>query len=468
VIADREVPPLDLSVPRRVHVVAAGGAGMSGIATVLAQQGHHVTGSDLAESAALDALRGLGVAVTVGHDPSVVDGADAVVVSTAVPPDDPEVLEAARLGIRVLRRVDLLPSFADRQPFLSVSGTHGKTTTTSMLAAVLQGTGAEPSFLVGARVPVLGAAAGHGDGPWFVLEADESDGSFLAGPRAAALVTNVEPDHLEHWGGWDRLCDAFRRFLAGTDGPRLVCADDPEAAAIGDEVGATSYGTAPGAVHRMVDVRAAGGGIGFRLVTGGRSHEVRLSVPGLHNALNAAGALSMVAELGVDLDAAVEAMGRYTGVARRFERRGEAAGVELVDDYAHLPTEVRAALDAARHGGWRRVVAVFQPHRYSRTQALWQEFAHAFDAADVLVLTEIHPAGEQPRPGVTGRLLLDAVREANPDAEVVWAPTLDDAAQHLAGELREGDLCLSLGAGDVTTLPDRLLPLLREREGAAG
>jgi len=458
---------LDLSERRRVHVVAAGGAGMSGIATILAQQGHEVTGSDLAEGPALAALRRLGVSVTVGHAPEAVQGADAVVVSTAVPADDPEVVEAERLGIPVLRRIDLLPSFAARQPFLSVSGTHGKTTTSSMLAAALRGAGADPSFLVGARVPVLGAAAGHGSGRWFVLEADESDGSFLAGPRAAALVTNVEADHLEFWGGWEQLCDGVRRFLTATDGPRLVCADDPAAAAIGAEAGATSYGTADGAAHRITDLRVVDGGTELDLRSRGRSHRVRLAVPGVHNALNAAGALAVVAELDEDLDAAVEAMGRYTGVARRFERRGEAAGVQVVDDYAHLPTEVRAALAAARSATRGRVVAVFQPHRYSRTQALWRDFAHAFEDADVLVLTEIHPAGEAPRPGVTGRLLLDAVRDADPDAEVVWAPTLADAAEHLAGELREGDLCLTLGAGDVTTLPDRLLPLLRQREGAS-
>lgn len=460
-------PALDLSSPRRVHVVAVGGAGMSGIATILAEQGHRVSGSDLIDGPALARLRALGVDVTVGHDPSQVTGADAVVVSTAVPADDPEVLAAHDRDIPVLRRIDLLPAFAAVQPFVSVSGTHGKTTTSSMLAAILRGVGLDPSFLVGARVPVLGAAAGSGRGEWFVLEADESDGSFLAGPRAAALVTNVEPDHLEFWGGWDQLRDGFSRFLAETEGPRVVCADDPEAAAIGAAVGASGYGQDPGAAHRVVDLALDAERSRFRFRSGGRTTDVVVAVPGLHNALDAAGALAVAVELGVDPEFAAAALSRYTGVARRFEARGDAAGVHLVDDYAHLPTEVRAALAAARSGGWNRVVAVFQPHRYSRTEALWKDFAGAFDDADVLVLTDVYSAGEAPRPGVSGRLLHDAVRDASPRARVEWAADLDAVVDLLAAELADGDLCLTLGAGDVTTVADRLLPRLHAREAGS-
>lgn len=458
--------PLDLSSPRRVHVVAVGGAGMSGIATILAQQGHTVTGSDLVEGPALPGLRELGVRITIGHDPEAVDGVDAVVVSTAVPADDPEIRRARERHVPVLSRRDLLPAFAAVQPFVSITGTHGKTTTSSMTAAVLRGVGADPSFLVGARVPVLGAAAGSGAGEWFVLEADESDGSFLSGPRAAGLVTNVEPDHLEFWGGWEQLCEGFATFLSETDGPTVVCADDPEALRLGSEVGARGYGTHEGAAHRIVDLDLGPRGSTFTFRSRGQEAQVRLAVPGRHNALNAAGALAIASELGIDAAPAADALAAYTGVARRFEDRGSAAGVQLVDDYAHLPTEVQAALAAGRSGGWSRVVAVFQPHRYSRTQALWQEFAGAFSDADLLVLTDIYPAGEAPRPGVSGRLLLDAVLGEDPDAELRWCPTLDDVVELLAEELRPGDLCLSLGAGDVTTLADRLLPRLQERERA--
>ncbi len=447
----------DLSVPRRVHVVAAGGAGMSGIATVLAQQGHQVTGSDQVDGPAAERLRAAGVAVQVGHHGDHVGDAEMVVVSTAVGADNPEVVAALGRGIPVLRRIDLLPALAARQPFVSVSGTHGKTTTTSMLAAALVGAGEDPSYLIGAPVEVLGGAAAFGGGPWFVLEADESDGSFLAGPRAAAVVTNIEADHLEYWGGWEQLVAGFERFLVETEGPTLVCADDPVAAEVGERVGAASYGRSAGATHRITELQLGSDGSTFTLVTPSGPVEVSAAVPGEHNALNAAGALSLVELLGADLSAAAKALARYTGVARRFERRGHLDGIDFVDDYAHLPTEVRAALAAGRSGSWTRVVATFQPHRYSRTQALWNEFADAFVDADVLVLTGIYAAGEDPRPGVSGELLLEAVTAAHPDAEVRWAATLDDAADLLSDELRPGDLCMSVGAGDVTRLADMVL-----------
>ena len=455
-----EGTPPSLDTPRRIHVVAAGGAGMSGIATVLAEQGHAVTGSDQVDGPAAERLRELGVEVHVGHHADHVGDAEMVVISTAVSDDNPEVVEARRRGIDVLGRIDLLPALARLQPFVSVSGTHGKTTTTSMLATALVGAGADPSYLIGAPVPVLGGAAAHGGGRWFVLEADESDGSFLAGPRAAAVVTNIEADHLEFWGGWDELVAGFERFLAETDGPTAVCADDPVAAELGRRIGSASYGVAADATHRIVDLALGSDGASFTFVTPSGSVPVSVAVPGLHNALNAAGALTLVELLGVDLPAASEALARYTGVARRFERRGRRHGVDFVDDYAHLPTEVRAALSAGRSGGWNRVVATFQPHRYSRTQALWNEFADAFVDADVLVLTDIYAAGEAPRPGVSGALLVEAVTSAHPDCDVRWAPTLDDAAELLAAELRPGDLCMSIGAGDVTNLTELVLARL--------
>jgi UDP-N-acetylmuramate--alanine ligase len=441
---------------------------MSAIATLLVQAGHRVSGSDAAASPVLDRLAASGVAVAVGHDAAHVGDAEVVCASTAVGEDNVELAEARRRGIPVLRRIDLLPALAAAQPFLSVAGTHGKTTTSSLLAVALRGAGEDPSWLVGADVPALGAAAAWRSGRWLVLEADESDGSFLAGPRSGALVTNVEPDHLEHWGGWEQLRDGFRRFLAETDGPRVVCADDAAAAALGAEAGASTYGADPGAVHRIVDLELGAEGSTFTLRTGGLAVPVRVALPGLHNATNAAGALALVAELGLDVEAAAAGVAGWTGVARRFERRGEAAGVVVVDDYAHLPTEVRAALAAARSGGWRRVVAVFQPHRYSRTEALWRDFADAFDDADLLVLTGIYAAGEAPRPGVTGKLLVDAVLDRHPWRSLAWMPTLDDVVGHLAGVLRPGDLCLTVGAGDVRDVGDRVLVALAERGAAAG
>lgn len=457
-----ESPVVDLGRPRRVHIVAIGGAGMSAIATVLAERGHRVTGSDLTEGPAVATLRRRGIRVHIGHDAAHLGDAEVVVISTAVPADNAEVVAARAAGLPVLARLDLLPALAATQPFLSVSGTHGKTTTTAMLATVLVAAGEEPSYLVGAEVAALGGAAANGSGRWFVIEADESDGSFLAGPRAGALVTNIDADHLEYWGGWDELCSGFEEFLARTDGPRVVCADDPTAVAVGARVGAVGYGTVEGAAYRIDQLDLGPAGSRFELVHPGGRVTVEVAAPGLHNALDAAGALALAGELGVDLRVAAPGLAGFTGAARRFERRGAAGGVEFVDDYAHLPTEVRAALAAGRSGGWGRVVAVFQPHRYSRTEALWGDFATAFDDADLLVLTDIYPAGEAPRPGVTGELLVEAVRSARPDLDLRWCATLDDVVRTLCDELRAGDLCMTIGAGDVTTIADRVITQLGE------
>ncbi len=459
----QQAVPVDLSSPRRIHVVAVGGAGMSAIATVLVEQGHTVSGSDRASTAVLDRLAAQGVAVHVGHDAGHLGDAEMIVVSSAVGPDNPEVTAALERGVPVLRRIDLLPSFAVQQPFLSVSGTHGKTTTTSMLATALVAAGEDPSYLIGAEVPVLGAAASFGSGDWFVLEADESDASFMAGPRAAALVTNMEPDHLEFWGGWEELRQGFADFLDGTGGPRVVCADDPEAARLGRSHGAVSYGTDGSADYRIEDLVLGPGGSRWTLAGAHGRVPVELGVPGLHNALNACGALAVVAELGADLLAAAGGLAGFTGAARRFERRGSVNGIDFVDDYAHLPTEVRAALAAGRSGGWDRVVAVFQPHRFSRTEALWQDFAGCFSDADLLLLSEIYPAGEAPRPGVSGSLLLDAVRAEEPSLDLRWCADLNAVVDCLVDELRPGDLCMTIGAGDVTTVADLVLARMGER-----
>ena len=333
---------LDLGQPRSIHIVAVGGAGMSGIATLLAESGHRVTGSDQSGSDSLDRLSALGVATWIGHDAAHVGDVDAVAVSTAVADDNPEVVEARRRGLPILRRIDILPSLAAVRPLLSVSGTHGKTTTTSMLTVAMRAAGEDVSYLIGAAVPVLGGAAAHRSGRFLVLEADESDGSFLSGPRAGAIVTNVEPDHLEYWGGFDALNAAFVQFLEGTEGPRVACADDPGSAALARRVtGCVTYGQAQDAdvshgrsdawvpTDRPSPCTAPGGAV-----------EVRLAVPGAHNATNAAGALALLAETGLDPAAGAAGLATYTGVARRFERRGEADGVTVVDDYAHLPTEV--------------------------------------------------------------------------------------------------------------------------------
>jgi len=451
-------PPLDLGRPRRLHIVGVAGAGLAAMAEVLAAMGHRVSGSDLAASPVLDRLAGLGVGVTVGHDPDGLEGVEAVAASTAVPPTDPEVTAARERGIPVLRRADLLASICGRRRTAAVSGTHGKTTTSTMLGAALAGAGLRPSFIVGGRVLDAGSGGRWDTGEWLVVEADESDGTFLELPAEAVVVTSVEPDHLEHYGSFENLVAAFDRFLAAATGPRVVCVDDPVAAQVGARNAALTYGTGDRAGYRIVDIDRSGDGIGFGLEHGGRSlGRVTVPTPGTHNARNAAGALVAALAIGAPFEPAARALASSGGVARRFQRRGRRDGVTFVDDYAHLPGEVAAVLSAAVDGGWGRVVCVFQPHRYSRTEALGADFAGAFAGADLVVVTDVYGAGEAPRPGVTGALVADAVAAAPAGPPVAYVPDRGDLVAYLVAELRPGDLCLTLGAGDLTTLPDELL-----------
>ncbi len=453
---------LDLRTPHRLHVVGIGGAGMSAIATVLVGMGHQVSGSDLKESPGLDRLRALGVDVSVGHDAANLGDVDAVAISTAVPATNPEVVAAHARSIAVLSRADVLVAICATRRTVAVAGTHGKTTTSSMVALALREAGFSPSAIIGGDVNEIGSGAVWSDGELLVVEADESDGTFLRLGASIVVVTNVEPDHLDHYGSVAALESAFAEVLAGATDLAVVCADDPVAAALARRSGAVTYGTAPGATYRIVDLVGERSGCRFALERRGeRLGTVVLPTPGAHNARNATAAVAVACELGAPFEAVAAALGRFGGVARRFEFRGEAAGVTFVDDYAHLPTEVRAAIDAAVDGGWERVVCVFQPHRYSRTAALWSDFADAFDRADVLVLTEIYAAGEEPRPGVTGKLVLDAVLEHDPWRSVGWAPRREDLEAYLLATLAPGDLCLTLGAGDLTSLPDVLVERLR-------
>jgi UDP-N-acetylmuramate--alanine ligase len=464
-VADAVEAPLDLDTAPRLHVTNVGGAGMSAIATLLAELGHHVSGHEpAADTPFLEPLRRLGVDIQTGP-PGPLPPADAVVVSTATPGDQPQRKEAEAAGIPVVHRSAALAALSARRRTIAVAGTHGKTTTSALLATLLVEAGTDPGWIVGAGVAGLGrSAAWGGHGP-LVVEADESDGSFLALTAAAAIVTNVEPDHLEHWGDEAHLRGAFEQLVAAVAGPVVLCADDAGAARlIAHASHPVTYGTAADADYRIDAVATERTGVRFTLHHDGESVEVTVpAAPGAHNARNAAAAVALAHELGVDLAVAAEALGRFRGVARRFEVRGEAGGVVLVDSYDHLPTEVAAALAAARAGGWRRVVCCFQPHRYSRTQALGRTFADCFEDADVLLVTGIYPAGEAPRPGITGKAVVDAVLDAHPWKAVAWLPTLDDVVAYLGTALRPGDLCLTLGAGDLTTIPDRVLRLLESR-----
>ena len=457
---------IDLRQPRRIHVVGVGGAGMSAIAEVLAGMGHRVSGSDLRPSPGLDRLAGLGVQVFVGHDAANLGPAedpidlpiDFVAISTAVPADNPEVVAARARSVPVLARARILAAICGERRTVAVSGTHGKTTTSSLLALGLVGAGLRPSFIVGGEIIGLGSGARWDDGDWLVVEADESDGTFLELPCATAIVTSVEPDHLEHYGSFAVLEDAFDRFLDHASDHRLVCADDPGAAALGRRRGAVSYGTSAAADMRMVEVVGGRTSVRFDLLDHGRPlGEVEVPLPGLHNARNAAGAISAALLAGAEFGPTAAAVAGSAGIGRRFQVRGERKGVTFVDDYAHLPGEVTAALAAARDGKWKRIVCIFQPHRYSRTAALWRDFGSVFTDADLLLVTDVYAAGEQPRAGVSGQLIADAVTVRHPDAAVTYVPLRTELVARLRSLLRPGDLCLTLGAGDLTSLADELL-----------
>jgi UDP-N-acetylmuramate--alanine ligase len=450
---------LDLSRPLKIHVVGAGGAGMSAIATVLASMGHTVSGSDQRASTALDRLRASGVRVEVGHRAENIGDAEHLTISTAVPESNPEVVEARRRGIPISDRAAALRAISALRRTIAVAGTHGKTTTASMLSLCLVEAGLRPSFLIGGDVNDIGGNAVWGYGEWMVVEADESDGTFLVLEPAVSVVTNLEPDHLEHYGDFAGLRDAFARFAAGATTSSVISADDTHAKELRYTVPeAVTFGVAPEATYRVEHFEGGRSSSSFDLSRRGEPlGRFTLPMPGLHNARNAAAAAAVAVEIGTATEDVRRALARFAGVARRFEFRGELNGVTLVDDYAHLPGEVSAALAAARLGGFERVVCVFQPHRYSRTQSLWQGFADAFVDADVLAVTQIYSAGEEARPGVSGKLVLDAVRAAHPDADAVYLPTRGDVLEWLEQLLRPGDLCLTLGAGDLTSVPDELL-----------
>ena len=386
-------------------------------------------------------------------------GADAVTYSPAVQPENPELVEARARDIRVVPRSEMLAAICATRRCLAVSGTHGKTTTASMLSLILVEAGMRPSFVIGADVNEIGTNAVWDTGEWLVVEADESYGTFQAITPDLAVLTNVEPDHLDFYGTFDVLRAAFADFVAGA---RLRLGRlRRRSRGGGHRPGARGdhRGLRPG-----LDLRDGAASICSAAPCPspcagpeGELGPIAIGVPGLHNARNGATAVVAALQAGAPFAAAQAALARFAGVTRRFEFRGEAGGVTFVDDYAHLPAEVRAALATARTGGWDRVVAVFQPHRFSRTAALAPEFGTAFADADVLVVTDIYSAGERPVPGVSGRLVADAVRDQDPRLPVTYAAGWEELRQAVAAELRPGDLCLTLGAGDLTTLPDQLL-----------
>lgn len=475
-LASRPVPneptpraPLDLAIPHRLHVVGAGGPGMSAVAIALAEMGHVVSGSDLREHPVLERVRAAGVDVHIGHDRSLVRGVDAVTASTAVPDRNIELAEARDTGVAVLSRAGMLASICAQADSVAVAGTHGKTTTTSMLMLVLAEAGLRPSFIVGGDVTDVGTGAQWTKGRWLVVEADESDGTHLELPLYATILTNVDTDHLDHYGSLDGIVDGFDRYLGQVPGPKVVCGDDAIAAALASRHGAVTYGLSADCDVRAVDIEAATGAFGFtvEMRDGDGTHrgmgEISLPLRGLHNVTNALGVVAMALQLGIPFEDIRSALSRFGGVARRFDVRGVNGGATFVDDYGHLPSEIAAVIAAARGSGdgWSRVVAVFQPNRYNRIAEMWRDYGRAFVDADLVVLTDIYPSGTVPIPGVTGKLIVNAVTEADPDRRVVWIPRRDDLVSFLANEVREGDVCISMGCGDIATLPSEVLDARR-------
>ncbi|WP_168583702.1 UDP-N-acetylmuramate--L-alanine ligase [Gephyromycinifex aptenodytis] len=465
------IPLRDLGA---VHVLAIGGAGMSALARLFLDAGVQVSGSDANDSPLLHALAQRGATVHVGHDPAYLQGADTVVVSSAIREDNPELMAARAAGLRILHRSQALASLMQARTRVAVAGANGKTTTTSMLTVALIEAGADPSFAIGGELAELGVNARLGAGEPFVVEADESDGSFLAYRPQVAIVTNVQPDHLDFYGTFAAVQAAYGQFVASipAGGLLVACADDSGSAALAESARragtrVVTYGRAAGA-DLVVGPASFSGLSGSASLTraGAPARELSVSLPGEHNLLNGAAAfLAATDGLGLDADAVLQGIAAYSGTRRRFEPKGEVAGVRVVDDYAHNPAKVAAVVSAGGHvAAPGRLVVCFQPHLYSRTRDFAAEFGAALRGADVVVVLDIYGAREDPVPGVSSHLISQAAREAGVP-EVHDVVGLGQAATRLAELARQGDLVLTVGAGDVTRVGPELLSRLAQAHG---
>ncbi|MFJ3810942.1 UDP-N-acetylmuramate--L-alanine ligase [Streptomyces sp. NPDC090073] len=453
----------------RPHFIGIGGAGMSGIAKILAQRGAKVAGSDARDSATAEALRALGATVHIGHAAAhLADDASCVVVSSAIREDNPELARAAELGIPVVHRSDALAALMEGLRPIAVAGTHGKTTTTSMLAVSLSALGQKPSYAIGGDLDAPGSNALHGEGDIFVAEADESDRSFHKYAPDVAIVLNVELDHHANYASMDEIYASFETFVDRvTEGGTLVVSADQEGAreltrrVAGRAVRVVTYGEAQDADVRVLSVVPQGLKSEVTVLLDGRELTFTVSVPGRHYALNAVAALAAGAALGVPAAELAPALAAYTGVKRRLQLKGEAAGVQVIDSYAHHPTEMTADLDAMRAAaGDARILVVFQPHLFSRTQELGKEMGQSLTLADASVVLDIYPAREDPVPGVTSELIIEAARAAGADVTAVHDKAEIPAV--VAGMAKPGDLVLTMGAGDVTDLGPRILDRLSQ------
>ncbi len=451
----------------RIHFVGVGGIGMSGLAEVLVNLGYPVSGSDLRKGAVVERLQSMGVKFFEKHRKDQVRGADVVVVSSAVGSDNPELEEARRLQIPIIPRAEMLAELMRLKYGIAVAGSHGKTSTTSMIAVLLDRAGLDPTMVIGGRLGILGSNAKLGRSAYMIVEADESDRSFLHLSPVAAVVTGIDREHLEAYRGMEDLKDAFVDFMNKIPfyGVSLVCLDDERVQDILPRIKRryVTYGFSTQADITADAINLSGMNSCYRLkIRGQEMGSIKLRVPGRHNALNSLAAVGVGLELGISLEDINVGLESYSGVDRRFQVKGDHGGILVVDDYGHHPTEIRASLATAKEAFGRRTVVVFQPHRYSRVKALFDEFCRAFHQADLLLVTEIYPAGEVPLPDVTGQRLADGIKEHGP-RDVRFVEDMQTIPQILKDQAREGDLIMTLGAGSVTSLSDELAEMIRER-----
>jgi UDP-N-acetylmuramate--alanine ligase len=453
-----------MRLPREIgpiHFVGIGGIGMSGIAEVLVNLGYTVQGSDASENANVARLRGHGVKVSVGHKADNVDGAEVIVVSTAIKRDNPELMAARAQRIPVVRRAEMLAELMRLKSCVAISGTHGKTTTTSMVATLLDAGGLDPTVVNGGIINAYGTNARLGAGDWMVVEADESDGTFLKLPADIAIVTNVDPEHLDHFKTFDAVQDAFRTFVENVPfyGFAVMCIDHPIVQSLVGKIEdrrIITYGENPQADARLVGLTSGGGSSQFKVAIRNRktgaTHEIKdivLPMPGRHNASNATAAIAVAHELGISDDAIRKAIASFGGVKRRFTKTGEWNGVTIIDDYGHHPVEIAAVLKAARDSYNGRVIAVVQPHRYTRLQSLFEEFCTCFNDADAVVVADVYPAGEAPIEGIDRDHFVEGLR-AHGHRDVIPLPKAADLAGIVKGLAKPGDLVVCLGAGNIT------------------
>ena len=457
---------IDLREPKRVHIVGVGGPGMSAVATVLAEMGHQVSGSDIRRSELTTRLENLGITINIGHDPEVVLGCDFVTGSPAIAESNIEYQKARDLNIRVLSRAETLASICRCATSVGVAGTHGKTTTSSMLTTILLGAGKNPSYLIGGDVISLNRGASWSNSELFVVEADESDGTHAQLPLAATILTNIDIDHLDHFKTQAAIEQSFFDYVGNIAGPRVLCLDDPACALIAQTHNAITYSvndkSSADFVATSIKFKNGSSSFGVAQNLGSQSVELgRINLPlrGHHNVSNALAALAMAMQFGVEFEQAAQALSNFGGVARRFDVQGVDHGATFVDDYAHLPNEISAVLSGVRDesDNWSRVVAVFQPNRFNRMSVISHLYADSFVAADLVVITDIYSSGTEPISGVTGQLVVDAILESHPNSRVIYQPSRTNLVEFLADEIKDGDLCISMGCGDISSLPSEVI-----------